>query len=331
MKNIKKLVATIMVGAIGFSVMGCSMIEKTPEAIKNTVLAKVNDEKITKGDVDQELTSYIEQFKSTYGEDFESNSEVKSQLDEYRKQVIETLIDEKVLLIKAKELNLVPTDEELKKEMDEKVASLVSAYGSEEKLEEAKKSFGYTDETFEQFLKNQIISQKTVEHIYKDINITDEEIKKYYDENIDTYKVGAGATMYHIILDSEDKAKAVKTRLDNGESFADLAAEFNTDSTKSTGGSLGYVEYDNTNYDADFMAAAKELKEGEISGPVKSSFGYHIIKVEGIKTEDSTQTLDEVKDTVKSTLESNKKNEIYEAKLEEWRDELKVKTYLDRL
>lgn len=332
MKNIKRLLATAMIGVIGFTAMGCSMIEKTPEAIKNTVLAKVNGEKITKGDVDQELTSYINQFKQTYGENFEEDASIKAQLDEYRKQVIENLIDEKVLLVKAKELNLIPSDEDLKKEIDEKIASLEEMYGSKEKLEEAKKSFGYNDETFNEFIKNQVISQKTIDYLYKDVTVTDEDIQKNYDENKDkAYTKDAGATMYHILVDTEEKAADVKKRLDNGESFADLAKEFNADSTKDTGGSLGFVEYSTESFDKDFMAAAKELKEGEISGPVKTQFGYHIIKVDGVKSEKAVQSLDEVKDSIKSELESTKKQETYTSKMEEWKKELDVKKYLDKL
>lgn len=331
LKNVKRLLATFMVGIVGFSTIGCSMIEKTPEAIRNTALAKVNGEKITKGDVDQELKSYIDQFKQTYGEDFEKEASVKAQLDEYRKQVTNTLIDERVLLTKAKDMNLVPSEEEIKKEFDEKVAELVKAYGSEEAFEKAKKDYGYTEESFKKFMENQIIAQKTIDSIYKDINVSDEDIKKKYDETIDSYKKKPGATMYHIIVDSEDKARQVKSRLDNGEDYAKLAEEFNTDSTKNTGGSLGYVEYSNENYDKDFMAAAKELKEGEISGPVKSAFGYHIIKVDGVQNEEYTQSFDEVKDSIKSSLETEKKNEAYEAKLEEWKKELDVKTYFNKL
>lgn len=331
MKNIKKLVSAIMITAMSFSVMSCSMIQKTPEAIKNTVLAKVSNEKITKGEVDRELTQYIEQFKQTYGENFESDPSVKEQLDSYRKNAIENLVDEKVLLIKAKELNLIPSEEELKKEVDEKIASLVSLYGSEEKLEEAKKTFGYTDETFNEFMKNQVIAQKVIDYIHKDIAVTDEDIKKYYDENKDKYTKQPGATMYHILVDTEEKAKDVKRRLDSGESFADLAKEFNEDSTKDTGGSLGYVEYSNEDFDKDFMTAAKALGEGQVSGPVKTQFGYHIIKVDGVNKDKKVQSLEEVKDTIKSELETTKKNDEYTKKLDEWKKELNVKLYLDRL
>lgn len=331
MKNIKRLVATVMIGVMGFAVMGCSMIEKTPEAIKNTVVAKVNGEKITKGEVDQELKSYIDQYKTTYGEDFEKDAKVKAELDEYRKQVIENLVSEKVLIMKAKELNLVPSDEELNKEIDAKVAELVKLYGSEEELQKAKDSFGYTDETFKEFMKNQVIAQKAIDYIHKDITSTDEEIKEYYDKNATTFTTNAGAEMFHILVKTEDEAKAVKQRLDNGESYADIAKELNEDSTSETGGSLGFVEYEAQNFDADFLAAAKELKEGEISGPVKTQFGYHIIKVAGVQTETRVKPLEEVKDSIKTEVEKTKKNEAYTEKIEEWKKELDVKLYLDKL
>ena len=58
---------------------------------------------------------------------------------------------------------------------------------------------------------------------------------------------------------------------------------------------------------------------------------YHIIKVEGVQAEDTTTPLDEVKDSIKSTLETDKKKEVYNSTLEQWKKDLKVKTYENRL
>ena len=138
----------------------------------------------------------------------------------------------------------------------------------------------------------------------------------------------------HILFESEDEALAAKAKIDSGETTFDALFEQykgNASGKFPKAEDLGYVENDKENFDTDFLAGFKQLKEGEISAPVKSSFGYHIIKVEGVQAEDTTTPLDEVKDSIKSTLETDKKKEVYNSTLEQWKKDLKVKTYENRL
>ena len=95
--------------------------------------------------------------------------------------------------------------------------------------------------------------------------------------------------------------------------------------------SLGTVAYDQANYDTDFLAGLAALGEGEISAPVKSSFGYHIIKATNVVKESTVKSFDEVKDSIKEKLLKKKKKEVYNTTLEEWKKELKVKTYENKL
>ena len=93
------------------------------------------------------------------------------------------------------------------------------------------------------------------------------------------------------------------------------------------------------------MDGFKNLKEGEISAPVKSQFGYHIIKVTGVTSEGADVShilvaetgeskvtpFDEVKDSIKSQVTQEKTNAAYNSKLEEWKKGIQIKTYEDRL
>ena len=78
------------------------------------------------------------------------------------------------------------------------------------------------------------------------------------------------------------------------------------------------------------MDGFKDLKEGEVSEPVKSQFGYHLIKATGLKDAEVTP-LDEVKDQIKATLLQQKQEDTFNSKIEEWKTELNVKTYEDKL
>lgn len=336
MRRIKNLIATAIIATMAFSIAGCSLIAKTPEAIQKTVLAKIGNEKITLADVDTEMKADIEYLKSTYGEDFEANIDeaLKEQLKTARANMLDQLVQEKILLKKAEELNIMPTQEEIDKKVEEETEKLKEAYGGEEAFNSAIEYYGYTEETYKAFMRTQVITQKVKDHVVKDVATTDEEISAKYNEDISTYTKKPGADARHILFETEEEAKAAKAEIDAGTSFNDIYAKYevnNGTDKKPVSQDLGYVENDKEGYDADFLAGFKVLKEGEISGPVKSSFGYHIIEATGIVTEAVVTPLEDVKDTIKSSLESAKKKEAYEAKYEEWKKELKVKIYEDRL
>lgn len=326
MKNIKRLMAMAMIGALSFSIVGCKMIEKTPEAIQKEVVATVGKEKITKGDVDKEVKPYLDMIEKQYGTAYKDNDQVMKVLESQKTKVLDTLVAEKVLIEKAKELNLVPAEDELNKEVDESINNMKTAYGTEEAFTEAKKTAGYEDDaSFREFIKNQVIAQKAMDYMFKDITTTDEDVKKNYDENIANY---SGANVAHILIADEAKANEVRARVAGGEDFATVAKEVSEDpGSKETGGDLGYVPYNSTQLVPEFMEGFKNLKEGEISQPVKSEFGYHIIKATNV----GTKSFDEVKETIKTDMEKQAKDTAYTTTMEQWKKDLNVKTYPDKL
>ena len=90
------------------------------------------------------------------------------------------------------------------------------------------------------------------------------------------------------------------------------------------------IGWEQPNFDTAFLAGAKEVKEGELSKAVKSSFGYHFIKVQGIK-EEQVKSLDDVKAQITTTLENKQKDAYYTAKLEEWTKAAKIEKFEDRI
>lgn len=337
MRKIKNIVAIATVAVMAFSMAGCKMIEKTPEAIQKTVLAKVGSDKITMADVNSELQADIDYLIETYGEDYENNIDdtLKAQLKSARQSVLEQLVDDKVLITKGTELGYIPSDDELATEIETERQNFVEAYGGEDGLQEALEYYGMSDEKFNSFLENLVKVQKVTDAITADVTVTDEDIETYYNENIADYTEKAGANAKHILFETEEEAQAAKDKINSGEAtFDEVYAEYEANATSGTfplSEDLGYVENEQENFDTDFLAGFKVLKEGEISDPVQSSFGYHIIKVDGVQTEDTVTPLDEVKDSIKSTLESEKKEELYNSTLEQWKEDLNVKLYEDRL
>lgn len=337
MRKIKNIVVAATITAMAFSITGCKMIQKTPEAIQKTVLAKVGNEKITMANVNSELQADIDYLIETYGENYENtiDNTLKEQLKTARTQVLEQLVNDKVLITKGTELGYIPSDEELATDIEDEKAKFIEAYGGEEGLKEALEYYGMTDEKFNSFVENLVKTDKVKEAMVKDVTVSDEEVEKYYNDNINKYTVKAGANAKHILFENEEEAQDAKNKIDLGETtFEDLYSQYEANKSKGTkplSEDLGYVENEQTGYDTDFLAGFKTLKEGEVSAPVKSSFGYHIIKVQGVQTEEKVTPLDEVKDNIKSTLLSEKQNEVYNSTLEQWKKDLNVKLYKDRL
>lgn len=367
MKRIKKLIAAVAIFTLSISVMGCKMIEKTPEAIQKTVYATVGDEKITKADMDKEMNlteETIEKLKQQYGDKYESV------LKQSRIQYLNTMINEKLLLNNAESMGVTPTDDELNQYADKTMEQIKQAYPTIEELKEKYKNeddlaqalqamgtteesykdysqqleeIGYTEDSYKDYLKKGYIAQQVQQAIINSIEVTDDDVQSYYDENKDSqYTVGAGANAAHILIAEKGsdgnidfdvslvKANEVKAKLDAGADFAQLASEYGTDGTKDKGGDLGFVAYNQANYDQDFLAGFKQLSEGQISDPVKSQFGYHIIKATGIKDEVVTP-FDDVKEQIKSQLLQQQQSKAFNDKISEWKDAAKVKTYEDKL
>lgn len=338
MRKIKNIVAVAAIAAMAFTTVGCNMIAKTPAAIQKTVLAKVGNQNITMADVDGELQADIDYLKEQYGENYEEKLDdtTKGQLKSARQSILSQLVEEKVIITKGTELGYIPSDEELASDIEAQKEKFKEIYGGEEGLKQALEYYGMTDEKFDSFITNIVKTEKVQDAVTKDITVTDDEIKEYYDANIAKYTKKPGANSKHILFETEEEAAAAKAKIDSGEAtFEDIYAQYeaNNDGSdkKPVSQDLGYVENEQENFDKDFLAGFKVLKDGEVSAPVKSSFGYHIIKVTDIVSEEKVTPLDEVKDQVKSSLEYTKKNEAFTKQVEEWKKELDVKTYEDRL
>ena len=179
-----------------------------------------------------------------------------------------------------KSLTIVPSDEEVMTKAKEQLDEIKKSFETDEQYQNALKSAGVTEESFLEEIKPAIISNIVYEDVIKDVTVTDEEIKTYYDSNQTLYTESPNRVRpANIVVKTEEEAKEVIERLDNGEDFAKIAAEKNTDATKDTGGDLDWIEYNSKQFDKTFLMAAISLNKGEYTKtPVSTKFGFHVIK-----------------------------------------------------
>ena len=127
--------------------------------------------------------------------------------------------------------------------------------------------------------------------------VTDDELKKKYDETVKTMKPQEELRASHILVPKEDDAKAIISQLQGGADFAKLAKEKSKDPGASNGGDLGY--FSDGDMVPEFWAAASKLQKGEYTKtPVKTQFGWHVILVTDRRTK-PTPTFDQMKEQLK--------------------------------
>ncbi|CUB09134.1 Foldase protein PrsA 1 precursor [Bacillus cereus] len=192
-------------------------------------------------------------------------------------QVLQRMVMEKVLIKNYK------VDD---KEVDKKYDEMKKQYGDQ--FDTLLKQQGVKEETLKTGVRAQLAQEKAIEK-----TITDKELKENYKPEIKAS---------HILVKDEATAKKVKEELGQGKSFEELAKQYSEDTgSKEKGGDLGY--FTAGKMVKEFEEAAYKLKKDEVSEPVKSQFGYHIIKVTDIKEQ---KPFDEVKGDIKKDLVQKK-------------------------
>jgi parvulin-like peptidyl-prolyl isomerase len=180
---------------------------------------------------------------------------------------------------------------------------LVRGYINQKLLEkEGDKSGIKNSQDFKDKLKiaeSQILQQILIEKHLK-TSVTDAMISADYDELVKNLQGKKEVKASHILVDTEDKAKEVKKKLDKGSKFESLVKEFSKDEgSKENGGELGYVM--KGQLVPEFESKAFSMKNGEVSDPVKTQFGWHIIKVLDSRPV-QIPSKDEAKESIKAKL-----------------------------
>ncbi|MGG0737162.1 peptidylprolyl isomerase [Niallia taxi] len=286
MKNKKIILPILGIVLIALIVVAVILVQKS-----NTV-ASVDGEKITQNDLDEALNK------------------------QYGTSILQTLIANKVVDLEAEKEKIKVTDKEQKAELDD----LIESSGGEDAFNAALEANGASKADIEEELLRYLKIKKLLE---PRIEITDDQIKSYFDENKASFDTPEQVEASHILVADEKTAKEVKKKLDDGEDFADLAKEYSTDTaTKDNGGELGY--FSSGQMVEEFEKAAFSMDVDEISDPVKTDNGWHIIKVTGHK--DAVEAkLDDHKDEIKDTLFETQMNTEYST----WLTEIQAKYDID--
>lgn len=331
MKNVKKLIAAALIGVLAVSAVGCKMIGKTEAAIKKSPVATVNKDTITKGDLDEKMKAVMEQMKAQ-GID-PTTQQGKDILKQQQQQVLQAMIQEKIILQKAAELKLVPEKAKLNEEVNKKIDEIKSQYKNEAgkvdetKFNEALKTANFSIDQLKTLIGNEVVKEKVRDYIIKDVKIDDAKVKEYYDMYSYKYTEKPNKIhLAHILTKTEDEAKKAKERLEKGEAFDKVAKEMSIDTAANQkGGDLGEVPFVDSGMDQTFMTAALKLAKGNISNPVQTQFGFHIIKCID-KVEYPVKKYETVKEEIKKTLLQEEQDKKVTDTYAKWKKDAKIET-----
>lgn len=300
----------------------------------------VNGTEVTVAEVDQAidlngLINTLYQVDQQFLQVLLSTEAGTALLNEYRKTYLEDIIMRKLMEEEVVKKNITLTDEQ-KDEIfnehyqyflsqnqltEEQFASILTMQGIGS-LADYKKLF------MEQFMEQNemlLLINELQYSIVNSVEVSDAEIEKYYNENKDRFTVEEQVEASHILVEDEETAKEILNKLNNGSDFAELAKEYSLDGSASRGGNLGF--FPRGRMVKPFEEAAFALQVGEISEPVKTDFGYHIIKVTD-RQEAKTLSLEESKEDIRSTLLYQKQMETLRTYLMELRENAEVEILL---
>ena len=200
---------------------------------------------------------------------------------EGRKAILEQIISSKLLLLDARH-NLLETEPEFKAELAKLRENLLINYAG-----------------------NKVIAA---------VKVSDEDVKKYYEDNLDRFQQGATVNADHILVDSEEKALEILAKIESGEmTFGDAAKQYSSCPSGQRGGNLG--DFGRGQMVPEFDTAVFELAIGEITKtPVKTQFGYHLIKLNS-KSESSVMPFEDIAPQLTDMVLNEKRREAYEKKI----------------
>jgi peptidyl-prolyl cis-trans isomerase C len=147
--------------------------------------------------------------------------------------------------------------------------------------------------------------------------VDDAAVQAVYDEEMKSFQPQPEFNASHILVDSEDKAKALKAEIDGGADFAEVAKANSSDGSAANGGSLGW--FGSGQMVPEFDAAVKGMEVGGVAGPVQTQFGWHLIKLNE-KRDSTPPPLEQVR----ADIENRLRQEALQAKLEALRAEATI-------
>jgi parvulin-like peptidyl-prolyl isomerase len=270
--------------------------------LSGDTVVKVGDRTITQ----QQFDALLNQAKKSYKS--QKRAFPKAGTPEYqtlKNQAVQYLVQRAEFAQEADKLGVKVTDNDV----EARLKQIKKQYfgGTEARYKKALEQQGLTDEQVREDVKANLISEKLFKKVTQNVKASDAEIKKYYDQHLSQYGVPEQRDVAHILVKSKSLADKLYQQVKGGADFSKLAKQYSKDpGSAKQGGKLTISKGQTV---GPFDQTAFLLKTGEVSRPVKTQFGFHIIKALGPIKPPKTTPFSQVKDSIRQQLEQTKKND----------------------
>jgi parvulin-like peptidyl-prolyl isomerase len=299
--------------SIALAVAGCG--GTSTATLGSDDAAIVGSQAITK----EELSSLMDRAKKTY--DVQKRPFPKPGTAEYEQlkgQAITYLIQRAEYAQEADAMGIKISDSDV----DKRIEQLKKQYyaGSESKYEKTLKQQGLTQDQAKEEVRASLIAEAVFKKVTDKVNVSQTDIKAYYDSHKSQYVQPQSREVRHILVTKKALAETLWSKLKAGASFAALAKKYSKDpGSASNGGKLTISKGQTV---AEFDKTAFDLKKGELSPPIHTQYGYHIIQALSAVKPAQTTSLSKVQASIKQQLEQQQKNDL----MTKWVDQ-KKKSY----
>ena len=304
--------SVMMIVMTFFALQACKKgDEKPPEG----AVAVVNGEIITQEEFDSELAIMQKQLANMGQAGDEKLATIKG-------NILENLITRKVLSQESTKKG-IGADETT---IDERLANIKTRFSQEGSFEKMLQDMHLTEDALRDQLRKGMVIQKLIEQeVISHIEISDQELKDYYDKNPNLFKQPEKIQARHILVKIEPEGDETKEELKKGGDFAELAKKHSQCPSSAKGGDLG--AFARGQMVKPFEDAAFSLKEGETSDIVETRFGYHLIQT-GNRTPETASAYDDIKDRLAQYLKRMKADTEAEKYVEGLKESAEIKRFL---
>jgi foldase protein PrsA len=274
--------------------------------VPDGAVAVVGDKTVTKEEFDKLIE---QQKKSAEAQKQDFPEPGTAEYEALKATVVKGLVEQKEWELEGEAMGIEVTDQEIETELDK----LKQQYfqGDEQKYSAELAKQGLTDEDVRNELRTRILTNKIFEAVTKKVTVTDADIQAYYDKNPTQYQQPASREVRHILVKTEALAQKLHDQIQGGADFAKLAKKYTQDqASKADGGKFTAFKGRTVEPFDEFVFSAKT---GDLSDPIKTEFGWHIIEALSAIKPATTTPLDQVKDSIKTTVLQTKQNAAMKA------------------
>lgn len=298
---------------------------------QNAYVATVNDQKVSAKEFNKALEAAKKQYQARFGIDFNS-PQGKPMLAELKAGVVDQLVEQTFLLAEAEKKGIKPTAEEI----DAKMAEIKKQFPDDAAYKKALSEFGTNEAELREQVRVGVTIEALMMDVTKDLSVSEDRLKAFYNENLAQFKHEEEVSAAHILIKTDATAKDPKAdeekalakitdilkQIREGADFAELAKKHSEDpGSGAQGGDLGF--FGRGRMVPEFEKTAFSMKDGEVSEPFKTQFGYHIIKRNAYRPA-RTESYEEVKEQIRENLLAQERNQAFQTWIDAQKKDAKI-------